>query len=517
MADDQTTLQPGSLPASRGPAHRVALTLLAHPDPRRVGARCLLPRSGSVELSRRSPDFAGEPLEDPYLSRKPSQLSVSRGALRIEPNLAGAELRADGAALTAAGSFGTDELDRGVVLEVGGRAALLAQRVIDAPWAGEGCGLIGISDGIEAVRRQVEQVADLDVSVLLRGESGVGKELVAAAIHRQSGRGEGPFVAVNMAALTPSTAASALFGHRRGAFTGADRPRSGLFREADGGTLFLDEIGEAPPELQAMLLRTLETGQVLPVGQDLPIDVSVRVIAATDASLEDAIASGRFRLPLLHRLSGFELVVPPLRDRREDVALLLVGFLRQELDAIGEGARLDPTPAGADPWLPAGLVARLCLADWPGNVRQLRNVARQLVIASRGAERLQLTPAVERALGAGPVAPSSPAAPSLGTPEPATLRPADIDDAALLDALRRHDFQPTAAARALGISKTSIYGLIEASPSVRKARDLTREEIEEALATAGDARGAARRLEVSQRGLQLRITELAGTGSPEGG
>ncbi len=514
MADDQTTLQPGAAPASSGPSARIVLTVLAHPDPRRVGARCLLPRSGAVELSRRSPAFDGAPLDDPYLSRKASQLSVSRGALRIEPNLAGAEVRVDGNPLSGARSFSVDELDVGVVLELGGRVTLLAQQVAEGPREVEACGLVGISDGVEEIRRQIRQVADLGVSVLIRGESGVGKELVASAIHRGSARRDGPFLAVNMAALTPTTAASALFGHRRGAFTGADRPRSGLFREADGGTLFLDEIGEAPPELQAMLLRALETGQVQPVGQDLPIDVDVRVIAATDASLEDAIASGRFRLPLLHRLSGFELVVPPLRARREDVALLLIAFLREELAAVGEAHRLDPTPAGADAWLPSSLVARLCSAAWPGNVRQLRNVARQLVIASRGADRLRLTPAVERALGETSASPSSSSPPAVTVDSASTpsARPADIDEDALLAALRTHGFRPTATARALGISKTSLYALIEVSPRVRKARDLTADEITAALDAAGGVEGAAQRLEVSARGLRLRMTEL-GLGS----
>ena len=275
-----------------------------------------------------------------------------------------------------------------------------------------------------------------------------------------------------------------------------------------------------------MLLRALETGQVQPVGQDLPIDVDVRVIAATDASLEAAIESGRFRLPLLHRLSGFELVVPPLRTRREDVALLLISFLREELASVGDGHRLDPTPAGADPWLPAELVARLCGAAWPGNVRQLRNVARQLVIASRGADRLHLTAAVERALGEGATASGTGAASSpLGaqgsspsralapgpSSEPQTspsARPADIDDAALVAALRSHGFRPAATARALNISKTSLYALIESSPRVRKARDLTEAEIRTAIAAAGDLEGAAQLLEVSARGLRLRATEL---------
>ena len=509
MAHDETTLQPGHRATSSGPSHRAVLTLLSHPDPARVGARCVLPRSGTTELSRRSPEFtdprgAAAPLDDPYISRKASRITVSRGTLRVEPNLAGAALIADGQALSSSRSWSGDALQGGVVIEVGERAALLAHRVLETAPEADDCGLVGMSDGVDGVRRQIRQVADLDVSVLIRGESGVGKELVAQAIHERSGRRRGPFISVNMAALTPSTAASALFGHRRGAFTGADRSRQGLFREAHRGTLFLDEIGEAPPELQTMLLRALETGEITPVGEDKPVRVDVRVLAATDARLEDAVQSGGFRGPLLHRLSGFELMVPPLRARREDVALLLLHFLEDELGTVGESHRLAPTPTGADPWLRASLVARLVRAPWPGNVRQLRNVARQLVIASRGAPALQLTPAVERALATtSPEPASAPVAPR------ASSRPAEIDDDMLVEALRRHEWRPTAAARDLGISKTSLYALIEASPRIRKARDLPKEEIDGALAVnGGDLAGAARQLEVSTRGLKLRMTEL---------
>jgi len=502
---DETTLQPGAKVASTGPSHRIVLTILAHPDPGRVGERALLPKSGATELARRSPDFGAGPLDDPYISRKPSRLVVSRGTLRVEPNMAGAALQMNGAPLTTATTLTPEALDAGAVLDVGGRAAILLQRVLEVPPERDQRGLVGISDAVESVRRQIRQVADLDVGVLIRGESGVGKELVAQAVHRASRRKHGPFVSVNMAALTPTTAASALFGHRRGAFTGADRARRGLFREASGGTLFLDEIGEAPTELQTMLLRALETGEITPVGQDEPVSVDVRVVAATDASLEEAISDGRFRLPLLHRLAGFELMVPPLRTRREDIAMLLLHFLRQELVKTGEEHRLDPTPKGADAWLSASLVGRLCAADWPGNVRQLRNVARQLVIASRGSAHLQMTPAVERALG--PQESSDPPPPAAPAPSPAA-RPAELDDAAVLEALRAHDFRPTATARALGMSKTSLYALIEASPRIRKAKDLTVDQIRAALAEEGAVPGAARRLEVSARGLRLRMTEL---------
>jgi two-component system, NtrC family, nitrogen regulation response regulator GlnG len=507
VARDETTLQPGRARAATGPRTRLALTVLAHADPRRVGERALLPKTGVVELSRNEPEFAhpggrGQPLDDPYISRKPTRVSASpSGGLRIEPNLAGAALTLHGEPMRTTASVGADRLTAGVVLEIGGRVALLAHSVREDPGPTDDCGLVGRSDAIDEVRRRILQVADLNVPVLIRGESGAGKELVAQAIHERSPRRGGPFRSVNMAAIAPTTATSELFGHSRGAFTGADRARSGLFRDADGGTLFLDEIGEAPAELQSMLLRCLETGEVRPVGSDQAVSVDTRVLAATDAALEAAVDEGRFRLPLLHRLSGFELVVPPLRDRRDDIALLLVHFLRAELATTGEGHRLEPAPSGADPWLSIDLVARLCRADWPGNVRQLRNVARQLAIASRGVAQLQLSPAVERALA--PKTASEPPRPGPQT----RARPAEIDEATLVSTLGAHRYRIAATAKALGISKTSLYALIEASPRVRKARDLSADEISLAIAD-NDVAEAAQGLEVSERGLRLRMTEL---------
>ena len=255
-------------------------------------------------------------------------------------------------------------------------------------------GLIGDSAAVAQVRADIRRVADLEVAVLLRGETGTGKELVARAIHRSSARRSRPYLAVNMGAIPPALAAAELFGAARGAFTGADQRRAGYFSQAHGGTLFLDEIGETPAEVQALLLRALETGEVQPLGAEAPRRVDVRVLAATDADLEASIAAGRFRAPLLHRLNGYEIRLPALRERREDFGQLFFAFLRQELEAMGEGERLeDPGPRGT-PWLPAPVVARLAAADWPGNVRQLRNVARQIAIGNRGAAEAVLPPAV---------------------------------------------------------------------------------------------------------------------------
>src|SRR5690606_9255737 len=199
---------------------------------------------------------------------------------------------------------------------------------------------------------------------LIRGESGTGKELIARAIHRESLRAEQPYEALNMATLSASLAASELFGHVRGAFTGADRNHTGCFVRCDSGTLFLDEIGETPIDTQAQLLRVLETRDVRPVGGSAPKTVDVRVIAATDADLEGAVRQGNFREALLQRLAGFRIIVPPLRERRVDIGPLIYHFARLELQTVGMTSLLEPSDE-RQPWISATTVARLCAYHWP--------------------------------------------------------------------------------------------------------------------------------------------------------
>ncbi|MCC7538346.1 MAG: sigma-54-dependent Fis family transcriptional regulator, partial [Deltaproteobacteria bacterium] len=382
-------------------ATAACLTIVHHPDLVRVGERALLwpmDVGVAVDVSRLEPDFVGEgatgrPLLDPHLSRRPFSLVREADGSIVLARGAGNEVLVSGEPVSVSRRFSRDLVRDGVLIELADRVLLLLSEVALGERA-PSLDLVGSSDALEAVRRGVGRVADLDVPVLLRGETGVGKERVAHAIHACSRRASIPMVAVNMAALNPTTAASELFGHARGAFTDAHQRHVGLFERAHGGTLFLDEIGETPPEIQAMLLRTLETGKVLAVGDRTEKTVDVRLIAATDADLEASTRSGAFRAALLHRLSGFVIHVPPLRQRREDIALLTVAFLANELRAIGEPERLrapvEPgrTTPGA-PWFPASLMARLHRCDWPGNVRQLRNVVRQLVISSRGQPTLR--------------------------------------------------------------------------------------------------------------------------------
>ncbi|HEY7957736.1 MAG TPA: sigma 54-interacting transcriptional regulator [Polyangia bacterium] len=227
--------------------------------------------------------------------------------------------------------------------------------------------LIGQSPPMRELWALLAQAAPTDSTVLIEGESGSGKELVAEGLHAASPRAQGPLVVIDCGALAPSVVESELFGHERGAFTGADRARAGALEEATGGTLFLDEVGELSPELQVKLLRALEAREVRRLGADRPRAIDVRVVAATHRRLERCVAEGSFRADLYYRLAVIRVRVPPLRHRREDVLLLAQHFLSR-LERSG-----DPEAV-----LSPAVSAALTAYDWPGNVRELRNVVERL-------------------------------------------------------------------------------------------------------------------------------------------
>jgi two-component system, NtrC family, nitrogen regulation response regulator GlnG len=503
-----------------------ALTLLFHPDLRRVGERVILgeiPLGREALVGRQEPELcrpgsaAGRPLADRHVSRHPLRFQPApQGGIVLRVDGSRTRVTADGVPVLTARELSAAEVGRGVVLVLSDRIVLLLHVLRSLPAEpAERFGLMGASQGIARVRWEVRRVADLDVPVLLRGETGTGKELVAQALHEAGPRRNGPFVGVNLGALPPSLVASELFGAVKGAYTGSVQGQEGYFRRAHGGTLFLDEVGEAPPEVQVMLLRALETREIHPVGSQAPQRVDVRVVAATDSDLEEKVRREQFRAPLLHRLAGYEIWMPPLRERRDDIGRLLLHFLAQELAAVGERLQLDADPETptADLWLPPELVARLARYDWPGNVRQLRNVARQLVIGSRGLPRLEAGPAVERLLDERPSAPvphdSSTEIPVRLPEEGARRKPGEVSEGELLDVLRACRWDLQAAARALRISRTSLYALIEASPNVRKAGDLRPEEIARCWEECGgDLDAMVDRLEVSKKALGRRLREM---------
>jgi len=233
--------------------------------------------------------------------------------------------------------------------------------------------MVGLSPAIQEVFKRIAVVAPTDACVHLRGESGTGKELAARAIHRYSRRSAGPFVAVNVASLSESLAESELFGHARGAFTGADQPRKGFLEQADGGTIFLDEVADIPLALQVKLLRVLEHGEILPVGGG-SLRSDFRLISAPHRNLHQRVAEGSFRHDLYYRLITFEIEIPPLRRRRDDIPELAAYFLD----------RFSAKTGGTRPVLSDETLAELQRRDWSGNVRELRNAIEHATILARG-------------------------------------------------------------------------------------------------------------------------------------
>ncbi len=248
------------------------------------------------------------------------------------------------------------------------RTNLELQRQLNEKFGFEG--VIGNSPLMHAVIDRLRQIAPTSATVLITGESGTGKELVAKALHVNSPRKAKPFVALNCAELAENVLESELFGHVKGAFTGADRDRIGRFQYANGGTLFLDEIGDIPISIQVKLLRVLESGEVIRVGSNEPVKVNVRLISATNRDLAEAIASGQFRQDLYHRLKVVSVKLPPLRSRREDIPLLIDYFLKEFSASHGKAIR------GISPSARKALMSH----PWPGNVRELRNVIESMVV-----------------------------------------------------------------------------------------------------------------------------------------
>ncbi|MEF9441258.1 sigma-54 dependent transcriptional regulator [Burkholderia sp. 1B3(2022)] len=301
--------------------------------------------------------------------------------------------------------------------------------------------LLGVSAAMRDVQKQVGRAAMSDATVLVTGETGTGKEVAARVLHAASARHAGPFVAVNCAAIPADLLESELFGHRRGAFTGAHADRAGRLVEADGGTLFLDEIGDMPAAMQAKLLRALQERQVMPLGADRPTAINIRVVAATHRDLAAAVANGTFREDLFYRLNVIPLHLPPLAERVADILPLAAHFL-------GSAAGMRALHLTND--------AQRALLDhrWPGNVRELRNVMERAAALAPGpavgAADLGLAAVPARASGAEAVP-----AHLLDMPLPDAL--ATVERAAILHALERANGNRAEAARQLGIGRQSLY------------------------------------------------------------
>jgi len=339
-------------------------------------------------------------------------------------------------------------------------------------------GLVGTSPALREVLRKIDRYGPTTAAVVVTGETGTGKELVAAALHAASERAEGPFIALNCSAITEELLESELFGHEKGAFTGAQRTHRGRFERADGGTLFLDEIGDMPLHTQTRLLRVLETGVIERVGAEQELQVDVRIVAATNVPLEQAVGAGRFRADLYHRLSVLRIHLPPLRERREDIPPLVDYFLERFNRQYGK--QINRLTHEALELLEAYL--------WPGNIRELRNVLERVyveteseVIGARAfaewvRERHGFAP-VEWGVhqDSQPISPPFPLASerrlltagepklleaeyvSAASPARRTTRPVDLDAEQIRSAFRAAEGNIAAAARLLGVHRATFY------------------------------------------------------------
>ena len=308
--------------------------------------------------------------------------------------------------------------------------------------------LVGTGTAMDRVRQLIAKVAPTDSTVLIRGETGCGKELVARALHDSSLRAEQPMVAVNCGALPENLIESELFGHCRGAFTGADAARTGLFEVADGGTIFLDEIGELPLSMQAKLMRVLETGDIRRLGDNQTVNVNVRIVCATHRDLEQMVEDGTFREDLMFRINTFEINVPALRERPEDIPLLATHLLRR-YRSDGSDEALFTTPA----------MQELQAHRWPGNVRELANVIEHAAILCEsmpiGHDDLP------RHFGKRKLRKE------IRDSSPMTLR--ELESLAIEKAVERHDGNKPAAAAELGVSLKTLYNKLNAAEVRRQA------------------------------------------------
>jgi len=521
------------------------LTIVYHPNTARIGAFSDLltwpatavqpdalllnePPRARFAVGRQAPDFSdGIPLLEPHVSRAALRLSLERDILRLEV-IAGADGRL-GAQASQSLLASAEQREAGLPIRLGHGVVLwLRQIQLRGDECGAGAQTVAVAGcaepdtdayagpGVDAhaasvaepsadaipdvllpgsaietqrLRRLIKAVAASDLPAMILGESGVGKELVAQAIHQQSARAAQPMVAVNVAAIPDTLAASELFGAAKGAFTGAQL-RQGYFQAADGGTLFLDEIGDTPVTLQTQLLRALQQGEVQVVG-GRPTSVDVRVVAATDAKVD---GNSQFRHALRQRLSAFSVEILPLRKRLEDIGPIARHILARDDLA----PTLSWVDAATDPELAAHW-ARLFFywlcETWPGNVREF---SQQLQRAAAGDD--WVAPTLSRAV-----------CESLGNEkaEALALQRRDINDEEIAAAYRSCEFEVSATADRLSVSRQFLYRRIPLIPGCRLASDVSDEQLRTAIASVGiDPVPLGRLLEVSARALRARLKRM---------
>lgn len=497
--------------ASKYTGHELVLTIIFHPDTSRIGQRAVVPQqTGNAPwvLGRRSPAFHGGdgqtalPLDDRHVSRRALQFTLQGKRLVIHRFEKSSRCRIRSAELYDSVELEWEQLREGLPLMLGHSIVLLLRVARSgascASRVASGSLLRGASASMADIREQVARAGDSNLDVLVRGETGTGKELVATSIHRASRRAQMPMVSVNMAAIPSELAASALFGSTKGAFTGADQAVVGYFEQAQGGTLFLDEIGDTAVDVQPQLLRALQEREIQAVGGPIR-RVDVRVISATDAALDGQ--SGDFKAALRHRLGACEILLPPLREHPEDIGELLLYFLRNSVIEAGRPQFL-PNEQGAASDIAAWAVLFFAFLSyqWPGNVRELANFAQQVVMASES------KPVINETLRLAMMAPGSRSSFS-GRVQRRKMQ--DVDDDVFDQAMDGNDFEVPRVAQQLGVSRAAVYRRIEASPRYCLASEISPQELQRLMAEhAGDSASVARQLRVSHNTLRSRLRKL---------
>jgi two-component system nitrogen regulation response regulator GlnG len=475
----------------------LALTIVWHPVIERIGEQFVTGvQDEAVELSRYMPLFC-RPGTDALalghggISREPLRIvrdaldgvSLQLPATRMVIELNGAEIH-------GSVRLERDQIGAGQILALGRAVVLCLHWMTLLPKQHTVPGVLGVGSAAIAMRDQVRMAASTTIPVLLLGETGTGKEVAARAIHALSQRAAAKLVTVNMAALNESLAGADLFGAAKGAYTGAQSERKGLFAEADGATLFLDEIGNAPVSVQPMLLRVLEGGDYRPLGAAQDRHSTARLIAATDQVLDSA----DFNQALLRRLEGFVIQLPPLRHRREDMGVLIVHVMGQEAAAR----------------LPGSLVAQLACYDWPGNIRQLVGALNRAVLMLDTGVAPRFDQLVRSPLQRDAGAPHAAAASAAASPTPARRKPSQLSGRDVFNAMDRHAWTIQNAALALGISRPSLYKLLARHPDIRRADQIAIEEIRQALAASdGDVPRCAALLKTPAEPLRRLLHKLA--------
>lgn len=505
-------------------SQNLTLTIIFHPDIERIGEQSRH-ENKTFSISRNFPLFGRglnkdkgqqRPLNDQFISRTPLTMSKEGEFWRLEKYGCSTSVSICEQDDISSLELSPSMLERGCLITLAGRIVLLLHYTLKLSRHHQDFGLVGVSNNLTRVRTLIDKVAHLKTPVMVRGESGTGKELVAQALHNVSQRKTKKLINVNVAAIPKDLIVTELFGSTKGAFTGAVN-RAGCFLQADNSSLFLDEIGEASPQVQVALLRVLETGVVQAVGSEKEQKVDVRIIAATDANLEQLIGKESFRMPLLQRLSGLVIEISPLRKRPEDIGVVLSKFLREALEQSNQLDKLVNTNNSHYCYW-AWFYAQCCALQWPGNVRQIKNVAMQLSISlmeHKDVSTFDWLAFVNHI--------SSQVVPSTTKDSAGNLtnndseqasgshkrKPREIEDQEIIEALKKNNWQIKQSAEQLNISRAALYIRMDANPQIKRAGNLSATQLNKSFcASSGNLDEMVSELKVSKSALKRRLHEI---------